>query len=125
MSKIFKAKCFVVKLTRPRNVASTKFPPVSQFTLYANTKKGNKPDFHAAAKPEIARELYDYFFERVQSLYSAEKVKNGVFQAMMEVGIVNDGPVGVDYCSMDAAVKLSELESKCHSGFGDTADLVE
>ncbi|KKY18747.1 putative d-tyrosyl-trna deacylase [Phaeomoniella chlamydospora] len=69
---------------------------VSQFTLYASTKKGNKPDFHGAAKSEIAKELYDYFFTRVQHLYSPEKVKNGVFQAMMEVGIVNDGPVTIN-----------------------------
>lgn len=72
---------------------------VSQFTLLANTRKGNKPDFHGAAKPEEAKRLYDYFLSRVQDLYLAEKVKDGVFQAMMEVGLVNDGPVGVDYCS--------------------------
>jgi D-aminoacyl-tRNA deacylase len=77
---------------------------VSQFTLLANTRKGNKPDFHGAAKPEQAKQLYDYFFSRVQDLYSAEKVKNGVFQAMMEVGLVNDGPVGVDYRSGNGAV---------------------
>ena len=57
---------------------------VSQFTLLASTKKGNKPDFHGAASPEHARELYDRFYERVQELYDVEKVKNGVFQAMME-----------------------------------------
>ena len=55
---------------------------------------------------EKAKELYDMFFNRVQSLYDAEKVKNGVFQAMMEVGLVNDGPVGVDYRSEDSAVNL-------------------
>lgn len=72
-------------------------PAVSQFTLLANTLKGNKPDFHGAAKPEEAKQLYDYFLSKVQDLYSAERVKNGVFQAMMEVGLVNDGPVGVPY----------------------------
>lgn len=70
---------------------------MSQFTLLANTRKGNKPDFHGAAKPEEAKRLYDYFLSKVQDLYSAEKVKNGVFQAMMEVGLVNDGPVGASY----------------------------
>ena len=77
---------------------------VSQFTLAASTKKGNKPDFHGAAGGEKARELYDYFFDKVQNLYEPEKVKNGVFQAMMEVGIVNDGPVGVEYHSHDGVV---------------------
>jgi D-tyrosyl-tRNA(Tyr) deacylase len=66
---------------------------VSQFTLLASTKKGNRPDFHGAAKGEHAKELYEYFYSRLQMLYDGEKVKNGVFQAMMEVGLVNDGPV--------------------------------
>lgn len=66
---------------------------VSQFTLLASTKKGNKPDFHGAAKAEHAKELYDYFYASVQNLYTETRVKNGVFQAMMEVGLVNDGPV--------------------------------
>lgn len=66
---------------------------VSQFTLLASTKKGNKPDFHGAAKGEHAKELYEYFYSHLQMLYDGEKVKNGVFQAMMEVGLVNDGPV--------------------------------
>jgi D-aminoacyl-tRNA deacylase len=76
---------------------------VSQFTLLANTKKGNKPDFHGAAKPEEAKQLYDYFFSKIQDLYSAAKVKNGVFKAMMEVGLINDGPVSVNYHSEDGA----------------------
>ena len=67
------------------------FLTVSQFTLLASTKKGNKPDFHGAAGGEKARELYDRFFAKVQELYSQERVKNGVFQAMMQVGLVNDG----------------------------------
>ncbi len=57
---------------------------VSQFTLLASTKKGSKPDFHGAAGGEKARELYDHFFGKVQELYGPEKVKNGVFQAMMQ-----------------------------------------
>ncbi|MCJ1254039.1 D-tyrosyl-tRNA(Tyr) deacylase [Lignoscripta atroalba] len=79
---------------------------VSQFTLLASTKKGSKPDFHGAAGGEQARELYDHFFSKVQDLYEPDKVKNGVFQAMMEVGLVNDGPVGVDYHCEDGAVTL-------------------
>jgi D-tyrosyl-tRNA(Tyr) deacylase len=70
---------------------------VSQFTLYASTKKGNKPDFHGAAGGEAARELYEYFFSRVQALYNPAKVKDGVFQAMMQVSLVNDGPVRVPW----------------------------
>jgi len=58
--------------------------PVSQFTLLASTKKGNKPDFHGAAGGEQAKELYDHFYANVQELYDPVKVKNGVFQAMME-----------------------------------------
>ncbi|MCJ1232822.1 D-tyrosyl-tRNA(Tyr) deacylase [Varicellaria rhodocarpa] len=83
---------------------------VSQFTLLASTKKGSKPDFHGAAGGEKAKELYDYFFTKVQDLYEPEKVKNGVFQAMMEVSLVNDGPVGVDYRCEDGAVTL-EIET--------------
>lgn len=66
---------------------------VSQFTLMANTRKGNKPDFHGAAKPEVAKELYEYFVARIGELHGSEKVKDGVFQAMMQVALVNDGPV--------------------------------
>lgn len=78
---------------------------VSQFTLLASTKKGSKPDFHGAANGEVAKELYDTFFARVQELYDPVRVKNGVYKAMMEVALVNDGPVGVDYHSDDGMVK--------------------
>ncbi|KAI9780679.1 MAG: D-tyrosyl-tRNA(Tyr) deacylase [Geoglossum umbratile] len=71
-----------------------KFPTVSQFTLLASTSKGFKPDFHRAMAGDQAKELYDYFVSKVQEGYEPEKVKNGVFQAMMKVGLVNDGPVG-------------------------------
>ncbi|KAI2624958.1 D-Tyr tRNAtyr deacylase-like domain-containing protein [Hypoxylon sp. NC1633] len=69
---------------------------VSQFTLLASTKKGNKPDFHGAMGGEEAKRLYQHFFEKVQQGYEADKVKNGVFQAMMEVALVNDGPVTLE-----------------------------
>ncbi|VBB80526.1 Putative D-tyrosyl-tRNA(Tyr) deacylase [Podospora comata] len=69
---------------------------VSQFTLLASTKKGNKPDFHGAMGGDEARSLYQYFYRRVQEGYAVDKVKDGVFQAMMQVALVNDGPVTLE-----------------------------
>ncbi|KAJ5886561.1 D-aminoacyl-tRNA deacylase [Penicillium subrubescens] len=79
---------------------------VSQFTLYGKMKKGNKPDFHDAADPTTARKLYDHFYNKMRENYVPDRVKNGVFQAMMDVELKNDGPVGVDYRSEDAAVTI-------------------
>lgn len=73
--------------------AHTDAPLVSQFTLLAKTKKGTKPDFHGAASPEDASRLYHYFVQKVKDSYVADRVKDGKFQAMMEVALVNDGPV--------------------------------
>lgn len=87
--KISREKCYVVS-SQFRNVVHDREgdlrsrPTVSQFTLLASTKKGNKPDFHGAAGGDLAKELYDRFFVKVQELYEPEKVKNGVFQAMMQ-----------------------------------------
>lgn len=67
-------------------------------------KKGNKPDFHEAADAQTARRVYDHFYNKMKDSYVSDRVKNGVFQAMMEVELKNDGPVGVDYRSEDAAV---------------------
>ncbi|KAF7954237.1 hypothetical protein EAE96_005366 [Botrytis aclada] len=69
---------------------------VSQFTLLASTKKGSKPDFHGALGGDQARELYQLFVTKVQQGYASERVKDGVFQAMMEVALVNDGPVTLE-----------------------------
>jgi D-aminoacyl-tRNA deacylase len=63
--------------------------------LLASTKKGNKPDFHGALGGDEAKLLYQYFYSKVQGGYSPEKVKDGVFQAMMQVALINDGPVGI------------------------------
>ncbi|KAG8625104.1 hypothetical protein KVT40_006855 [Elsinoe batatas] len=68
---------------------------VSQFTLLAGTKK-NKPDFHKSAPPGPAKELYDRFFQTVQKQYKEDRVKDGVFQAMMDVALINDGPVTIE-----------------------------
>lgn len=57
--------------------------PVSQFTLLANTKKGSKPDFHGALGGDQAKELYQIFVSKIQQSYNADRVKDGVFQAMM------------------------------------------
>jgi D-tyrosyl-tRNA(Tyr) deacylase len=66
---------------------------VSQFTLLASLKKGNKPDFHQSASGEKAKALYELFYRKVSELYEPQKVQNGVFGAMMDVALVNDGPV--------------------------------
>jgi len=79
---------------------------VSQFTLLASTKKGNKPDFHQSASGAKAKELYRSFFKKVQDLYEPEKVKDGIFAAMMDVTLVNDGPVGVDFNCIDGVVTI-------------------
>jgi len=64
---------------------------VSQFTLYADCKKGNRPSFTAGAPPGEAQRLYDLFVERLRS--SGLNVTTGRFQAKMSVSLVNDGPV--------------------------------
>jgi len=66
---------------------------VSQFTLYGDVRRGKRPSFDAAAKPEQARELYEYFVNRVRTL--GVRCETGVFQAMMEVELVNSGPVTI------------------------------
>ncbi|KAF9645084.1 D-tyrosyl-tRNA deacylase [Thelephora ganbajun] len=66
---------------------------VSQFTLFANTHKGNKPDFHRAMGSEKSKEMYALFLERMGKLYKPEKIKDGKFGAMMNVSLTNEGPV--------------------------------
>jgi D-aminoacyl-tRNA deacylase len=64
---------------------------VSQFTLYGDCRKGRRPSFDKAARPEIARPLYEHFVDRAKT--TGLTVKSGVFQATMLVSLVNDGPV--------------------------------
>jgi D-tyrosyl-tRNA(Tyr) deacylase len=65
---------------------------ISQFTLYAETKNGNRPSFTEAAKTELAKKLYDYMFLK---LSSSVKTYSGVFGANMIVEIINDGPLTI------------------------------
>jgi D-tyrosyl-tRNA(Tyr) deacylase len=67
---------------------------VSQFTLHASTKKGNRPSYIKAAKPEIAIPLYESFVKRVRTILGKE-VETGEFGAGMKVSLVNDGPVTI------------------------------
>lgn len=64
---------------------------VSQFTLYGDCRKGRRPSFDQAARPEQARKLYERFIERLKMSNIA--VETGVFQAEMEIHLINDGPV--------------------------------
>ena len=66
---------------------------VSQFTLFGDVRRGKRPSFDSAARPERARELYQYFVERVRGL--GLRCETGRFQEMMEVELVNTGPVTI------------------------------
>ncbi len=68
---------------------------ISQFTLYGETAKGNRPSFTEAAKPEEAIPLYEKFVSRTKANLGDEKVKVGIFGAMMDIQLVNYGPVTV------------------------------
>jgi D-tyrosyl-tRNA(Tyr) deacylase len=79
------------RMNRSIQEAGGKLLVISQFTLYGDCRKGRRPSFDAAAPPEQAKNLYDYFVERLR--LSNTLVETGVFQAEMEVYLVNDGPV--------------------------------
>lgn len=67
---------------------------ISQFTLFASTKKGNRPGFTRAARPDQAIPLYEAMIDRL-SLLMGKKVKTGIFGADMKINLVNDGPVTI------------------------------
>ena len=64
---------------------------ISQFTLYGNTKDGNRPSFIEAEEPEKANKLYEYFMTKCKE-NGIEKVEKGIFGAHMDVSLINDGP---------------------------------
>ncbi|MDD6193535.1 MAG: D-aminoacyl-tRNA deacylase [Lachnospiraceae bacterium] len=63
---------------------------ISQFTLYADCKKGNRPSFIKAGKPDMASEMYEYIIAKCKE--SVEKVERGIFGADMKISLLNDGP---------------------------------
>jgi D-tyrosyl-tRNA(Tyr) deacylase len=66
---------------------------VSQFTLYGDVRRGKRPSFDAAAPPQAAREFYDYFVEKIRA--AGLRCETGRFQEMMQVELVNEGPVTI------------------------------
>ncbi len=76
------------------NQVEGSFLVVSQFTLHALTKKGNRPSFIRAARPEVAIPLYELFLKHLAEI-SGRPVQSGEFGAMMEVKLLNDGPVTI------------------------------
>ena len=72
---------------------------ISQFTLYANCKKGNRPSFTEAGKPDMANEMYEYIISKCKE--SVEVVEKGEFGADMKVELLNDGPVTIILDSKD------------------------
>ena len=73
---------------------------VSQFTLYAKLK-GRKPDFHRSLKGELSEPMYESFVRLARETYRDDRIQTGVFGAMMDVSLVNDGPVTIEICSDD------------------------
>ncbi len=76
---------------------------ISQFTLYADCRRGRRPDFIDAANPKLAEQLYDEFVNEVKTY--GLTVKTGVFAANMQVSLVNDGPVTIILDSRDSRSK--------------------
>ena len=85
---------YLYYVVKPRKLPLLRNCQVSQFTLYATFKKGQKPDFHHAMESIRAKALYDQLLQQLRVGFQDEgRVKDGVFGAMMKVMIENDGPV--------------------------------
>lgn len=96
VSKIIKLRIFEdedQKMNRSLMDVQGSILSISQFTLYANAKKGNRPSFIDAAKPDIAIPLYDYFNECIKN--NGVPVETGIFGADMKIELLNDGPVTI------------------------------
>jgi D-aminoacyl-tRNA deacylase len=68
---------------------------VSQFTLYGDARKGRRPSYDLAAKGEIAGPIYNEFVKKLKEKYNENKIFTGIFGAMMDVSLINDGPVTI------------------------------
>lgn len=81
------------KMNRSLLAVAGELVVVSQFTLYGDVRRGKRPSFDAAANPNHARKLYEYFVERIRA--AGVRCQTGTFQATMQVELVNDGPVTI------------------------------
>jgi len=90
------------------NTVDGKVLLISQFTLYADCRKGNRPSFTNAATPAIAEPLYEYMIKECESLLGKERVQTGRFGADMKVSLLNDGPFTV-------VLDSDEILPKVHS----------
>ncbi|HVI09359.1 MAG TPA: D-aminoacyl-tRNA deacylase [Candidatus Binatia bacterium] len=81
------------KMNRSVREAGGAVLAVSQFTLYGDVRRGKRPSFDAAAAPEKARELYEFFVQQIRA--AGLRCETGRFQAMMQVELVNEGPVTI------------------------------
>ena len=96
-SKISKLRIFndeFGKMNKNINEINGEILLVSQFTLYADTKKGNRPSFIKAADPENAIKIYNSFIEELKKFVNT-KIKTGKFGADMQINLINDGPVTI------------------------------
>jgi D-tyrosyl-tRNA(Tyr) deacylase len=96
-SKVSKLRIFndeFGKMNKNINEIKGEILLVSQFTLYADTKKGNRPSFIMAAKPENAIKIYNSFIKELQT-HTKTKIKTGKFGADMKINLINDGPVTI------------------------------
>jgi D-tyrosyl-tRNA(Tyr) deacylase len=95
---------------------------VSQFTLYGKLSKKNQPDFKRSMKAEPARQLYKEFVAMVRTAYEPDKVRDGVFGAMMDVALVNDGPVTLIIDSDPQAPSFQDLSASSATEMIDSED---